>query len=311
MKKRIMYILLLCVLLVGCGTNNKSSTGQNNQNDTIYEYSSLDVLMMMFNKVGVKPYESIVVLDEKKGEQTLNYKNMLDQDQEHIKIEGYVSGATPVPMMMPSTQNITVLQFKNNTNLEQYKKGLKGIMYSGVCVSPSEESVHIVENGNYICYISVASMEDDKGNEFEEAFKMLDLNVKPKYDHDTTLNKALSIYNEYKKDYSISEINLDAMPLYTINPNTENPKYDFIEEDLEDAYFIRSQVDYTQLDKPIEFSAYIIKVKNQEKINVVKEAVENASKVQGYENRFFISKDIETSIKIDGNYVILIAKKEK
>jgi hypothetical protein len=315
MKKRIIAVLLgllICVSLGGCGTSSDTSTGQDDKGGMTYEYSSLDVLMMMFDKVGVKPYETINVLDEKAGEQQLNYQNMLAQNQEEIKAEGYISGATTVPMMMPSTQNITVLQFKDNRNFEKYKKAMKGIMYSGVCVSPSEESVHIIENGNFICYISVESHEGDRGDEFEKAFKELDLTVKPEYNDDTTLDKAMTIYNEHKENYDISELNVDPMSVYTINPSfAENKKYDFTEEDLEDGYFIRSKVDYSQLDKPLGFSAYVVKVKNPDKINLVKEAVEEASKVEGYENKFFISKDVEVKVEVEGNYVILIAKKDK
>jgi hypothetical protein len=304
----ILLTLLLCISLGGCGTSNKS-TVDNNESDKVHEYSSLDVLMMMFDKVGVKPYETINVLDEKASQQQLNYQNMLDQNQENIEIEGYISGASTVPMMMPSTQNVTVLQFEDNTNFEKYKKAIKGIMYAGVCVLPAEETIHIVENGNFICYISA----DDKGDAFEKAFTELDLAVKPEYNDDTVLDKAITIYNKYKGDYNIAELNGDNNPIFTINPSFDGEvaKYDFTNDDIEEGYFIRSKVDYTQLDKPIEFSAYVIKVKDSQKVDLVKEAIENASKIEGYENKFFISKDVETSVEIDGNYVVLIAKKAK
>ncbi|MCT4542120.1 MAG: hypothetical protein N4A63_01115 [Vallitalea sp.] len=319
-KKRIMAMLLgllLCVSFVGCGnTSNKIIDGENNtstdENDKKYEYSSIDVLMMMFDKVGAKPYETIKTLNENYGEQVLNYKNMTNENNEDIKVEGYISGASTRPMMMPSTQNITVLQFEDNSNFEKYKEGLKGIMYSEVCVIPAEESVHVVENGNFLCYIAVESNEGDKGDEFEKAFKDLDLTVEPNYNDDITLDKAMTIYNEYKEDYEISEINMDPMAVETINPSyPDKAKYDFTKDDIEEAYFVRSQVDYTQVDKPLAFSSYIVKVKNHEKINLVKEALENALEAENNKYIFYISEEHDVKVDIDGNYVILTAKKVK
>lgn len=312
MKKitSILFILILSTAIMGGCQNSDSTLANDDKNNAEktenYTYTSFDVLYTMFKNADQKTFDNTNILKKTEAEHYLNMGSYMDNSLETTTIENFISAASTNPMMSVATQDVVVLEFTDDADFDKYMKLMKGIMYKQICVSPDEDTVRIVRNGNFLCYIAADNGEVDNGEVLEKAFMNIDFSSKPSYSStDHAFDKAAAIYAENKDEYDITGINRLASPLVFISPESlqsDNPE--LTSDDLSDMYIVQTKTDYETEDQTkCDFASYIIDVKNNEKLNLVKELIE-----KGLTNdvSYFRQDDsVNYTITTEENFVIL------
>ncbi len=116
------------------------------------------------------------ILDEEGALQALNRGvGFGDEYKELTAIEGFVSGVTFVPNMMPSVKLLCVMEFESDANFSEYSASIKGLAHYAVCDTADPKNVYVGTNGNFLIYVSYISGEEDLGKKVYDAFMAADV----------------------------------------------------------------------------------------------------------------------------------------